>query len=409
MNTNLLYIVKHITAQYGADILNDSRRVNSLFADLAKDEPRPAKRALIAALEAGFHQALRNAGEAGRGAALADLARRLHQDEGYDLTLCADTLELLAAALCGEQQAKPETAPQCAACGNTLQEGWKACPYCGAVYGAARSSPPQPAPPQSPPVQPRIQAAPSAPPESFVQIQGGTFMMGSPANEPGRGADEIQHQVTVSAFYMGEYEVTQREWCEVMGNNPSHFKGDNLPVEQVSWYDAVAYCNRRSEWEGLKPAYTIHGTDVSWNRNANGCRLPTEAEWEYACRAGTSGPFNTGSNITTGQAIYDGNYPYNNNAKGANRRKTVEAGSFAANAWGLYDMHGNVYELCWDWYGNYSSGAQIDPAGPSTGSYRVIRGGSWNNSARGVRSSVRNGVGPSSRGSDIGFRLARSQ
>jgi tetratricopeptide (TPR) repeat protein len=137
MNTSLLKVINYITAQYGADILNDSRRVNALLADLAKDDPRPAKRALIAALEAGFHQALRNAGEAGRGAALADLARRLHQDEGYDLTLCADTLELLAAALCGERQPEPETAPHCAACGRELQKDWKACPYCGVAYGTS--------------------------------------------------------------------------------------------------------------------------------------------------------------------------------------------------------------------------------------------------------------------------------
>jgi formylglycine-generating enzyme required for sulfatase activity len=232
-------------------------------------------------------------------------------------------------------------------------------------------------------------------------------MMGSPANEPGRENDEIQHQVTVSAFYMGKYEVTQREWCEVMGNNPSYFKGDNLPVEQVSWYDAVEYCNRRSEWEGLKPAYTIHGTDVSWNRNANGCRLPTEAEWEYACRAGTSGPFSTGNNITTDQANYNGNYPYNN-AKGTHRKKTVAVGIFAPNAWGLYDMHGNVYEWCWDWYGDYPRGAQTDPAGPSIGASRVVRGGSWNSDARHLRSAVRYNSAPPYRYDYIGFRLTRS-
>jgi formylglycine-generating enzyme required for sulfatase activity len=242
----------------------------------------------------------------------------------------------------------------------------------------------------------------------MVKIPGGTFTMGSPANEPERFDDEVRHQVTVSTFYMGKYEVTQKEWREVMGNNPSRFQGDNLPVEQVSWYEAVEYCNKRSQREGLTPAYTIHGENVRWNRNANGYRLPTEAEWEYACRAGTIGPFNTGNNISTSQANYDGNYPYNNNAKGANRRKTVEVGSFAANAWGLYDMHGNVYELCWDWYGNYSSGTQTNPAGASTGSYRVIRGGSWYNSARVVRASSRDNGTSSYRDNHLGFRLVRS-
>jgi formylglycine-generating enzyme required for sulfatase activity len=181
-----------------------------------------------------------------------------------------------------------------------------------------------------------------------VKIQGGTFMMGSPANEPGRDSDETQHQVTVSSFYMNRYEVTQAEYRAVMWTNPSRFKGDNLPVEEVSWYDAVAYCNQRSEAEGLNPAYVINGTDVRWNRAVNGYRLPTEAEWEYACRAGTTTPFNTGDNITTDQANYEGNNPYNNNAKGVYRERPVNVGSFAANPWGLYDMHGNVWEWCWD-------------------------------------------------------------
>jgi formylglycine-generating enzyme required for sulfatase activity len=232
--------------------------------------------------------------------------------------------------------------------------------------------------------------------------------MGSPANEPERDDGEIQHQVTVSTFYMGKYEITQKEWREVMGNNPSHFQGDNLPVEKVSWDDAVEYCNKRSQREGLAPAYTEKRRKVSWNRNANGYRLPTEAEWEYACRAGTSGPFNTGNNITTGQANYDGNAPYNNNAKGTYRKKTVDVGSFASNPWGLYDMHGNVYEWCWDWYGDYTSGAQIDRAGPSTGSNRVMRGGSWYFYARYVRSSYRRYFSPSFRVNYLGFRLVRS-
>jgi formylglycine-generating enzyme required for sulfatase activity len=227
------------------------------------------------------------------------------------------------------------------------------------------------------------QARAAAPPpvrqvsSSMVRINGGTFTMGSPASEPGRFDNEgPQHSVTVSSFYMGKYEVTQREWREVMGNNPSNFKGDDLPVEQVSWYDVVEYCNKRSQREGLAAAYTINGTNVTWNKSANGYRLPTEAEWEYACRAGTTTPFSTGNNITTSQANYNGNYPYNGNAKGTYQLKTTPAGSFAPNAWGLYDMHGNVWEWCWDWYGDYAQ-AQTDPMGAGSGSSRVNRGGSW--------------------------------
>jgi formylglycine-generating enzyme required for sulfatase activity len=255
---------------------------------------------------------------------------------------------------------------------------------------------------------------------NMIRIQGGTFTMGSPANEPERRDDETQHQVTVNGFYMGKYQVTQREYQEVRGTNPSFFKGDNLPVEHVSWYDAVEYCNKLSQIEGLTPAYTIdksrsdinniNGNDdvrwlVTWNRNADGYRLPTEAEWEYACRAGTKTPFYTGNNITTDNANYDGNYPYNNNSNGIYRRETTKAGSFKANPWGLYDMHGNVWDWCWDWYGDYSNEKQKDPTGAASGIYRVFRGGSWNSSA--VRSASRYMITPSFRGDYIGFRLAR--
>jgi formylglycine-generating enzyme required for sulfatase activity len=249
-------------------------------------------------------------------------------------------------------------------------------------------------------------------PDNFVRIKGGTYMMGSPADEPEREDDEIQHQVTVSGFYMGKYEVTQKEYEEVMGTNPSAFEGDNLPVENVSWYDAVEYCNKRSQKEGLTPAYTISGEGdnrtVDWNYKANGYRLPTEAEWEYACRAGTTTPFSTGNNITTSQANYDGNYPYNNNAEGTNREKTTAVGSFAPNAWGLYDMHGNVFEWCWDWYGAYSGGSQTDPVGAVTSTYRVARGGSWRDDGLYLRSARRDDDYPSSWFYSLGFRLVRS-
>jgi formylglycine-generating enzyme required for sulfatase activity len=147
---------------------------------------------------------------------------------------------------------------------------------------------------------------------------------------------------------------------------------------------------------------------VTWDRNANGYRLPTEAEWEYACRAGTTTPFSTGNNITTSQANYDGNYPYNNNAKGVYREKTVNVGSFAPNGWGLYDMHGNVWEWCWDWYGDYTSGAEANPAGPATGARRVGRGGCRNSYAQNLRSARRNFYAPSVQSGSVGFRLVRN-
>jgi formylglycine-generating enzyme required for sulfatase activity len=147
---------------------------------------------------------------------------------------------------------------------------------------------------------------------------------------------------------------------------------------------------------------------VTWSRNANGYRLPTEAEWEYACRAGTTTPFNIGNNITTGNANYNGNYPYNNNAKGIYRESTTVVGSFAPNLWGLYDMHGNVWEWCWDWYGNYSSGAQTDPRGVVSGSLRVERGGSWSNGGLYARSAYRAAYYQNIGHSNLGFRLVRS-
>jgi len=241
-----------------------------------------------------------------------------------------------------------------------------------------------------------------AAPDGFVRVEGGTFTMGSPANEPERRYNEVQHQVTVGSFYLGKYEVTQKEYQEMMGTNPSRYKGDNLPVENVIWYDAVEYCNKRSQKEGLTPAYTISGSGdnrtITWNRNANGYRLPTEAEWEYACRAGTTTAYNTGASISDNTGWYKDN----------SGDTTHPVGQKPANAWGLYDMHGNVLEWCWDWYGNYSSGAQPDPAGASSGSFRVLRGGCWFSPARDARSAWRGNNYPSSRRIYLGFRVARN-
>jgi len=257
-----------------------------------------------------------------------------------------------------------------------------------------------------------VYAQQDAAPDGFVRIQGGTFTMGSPAYETGRDQDEDQHQVTISGFYMGRYEVMQKEYQRIMGTNPSNFKGDYLPVENVSWYDAIEYCNRRSQREGLTPAYTIDKKQrdpnnknhydtvkwtVTWNKNANGYRLPTEAEWEYACRAGTTSAYNTGANISDDTGWYDAN----------SGGKTRPAGQKTANDWGLYDMHGNVVEWCWDWYGAYSSGAQTDPAGPSAGDNRVKRGGCWLDNASSARSVGRSSFHPNDGSYYIGFRLVR--
>lgn len=259
----------------------------------------------------------------------------------------------------------------------------------------------------------------SEPTEGFVLIEGGTFQMGSPDSEPWRSADETQHTVTVSDFYISPYELTQAEYEAVMGENPSNFSGEDLPVENVSWLDAVAYCNARSEQENLTPAYTIDGTNVTWNREADGYRLPTEAEWEYACRAGTETPFNTENSPSAEEVNYYGHYPYEiegnyfsqgnlETQPGIYRETTVAVGSFEPNALGLYDMHGNVSEWVWDYYGAYPAKEQTDPTGPETGALRVYRGGGWNDFAKNMRSAYRATLEPELMSFNIGIRLVRN-
>jgi formylglycine-generating enzyme required for sulfatase activity len=254
--------------------------------------------------------------------------------------------------------------------------------------------------------------AQNRPGDDFVLIRGGTFTMGSPASEPERGTDETQHRVTVGDFYIAKSSVTQRDYAALMSNNPSEFKGDNLPLENVSWFDAVRFCNARSAREGLTPAYTISGETVTWNRAANGYRLPTEAEWEYACRAGTTTPFNVGNNITDREANFYNNYGYNNNSSGrvtgGYRGRTTEVNSYRANSWGLFDMHGNVADWCWDWYGEYGTAAQTNPQDAASGTLRVNRGGGWNDFPKHIRSAYRAATPPGNNSFNLGFRLARN-
>ena len=255
--------------------------------------------------------------------------------------------------------------------------------------------------------------------DGLVLINGGTFEMGSPETEMQREIDETQHEVTVSDFYIGRYEVTQSEYEEVMGENPSNFKGENLPVENVTWYNAIEYCNRLSEQEGLTPVYTIDGESVSWDRGANGYRLPTEAEWEYAARAGTTTPFNTENSISAKESNYYGYYPYGieenyfsqenlETEPGEYRQTTVEVDSFSPNNWGLYNIHGNVAEWCFDYYGEYDLENTNNPSGPTTGTLKVNRGGGWNDYAKHLRSAYRASTTPEQGMSNIGFRVTRN-
>lgn len=205
------------------------------------------------------------------------------------------------------------------------------------------------------------------------------------------------HQITVDTFCIGKYQVTQRRWKEVMGTNPSSFKGDDLPVEGVSWYDAISYCNTLSKKEGYEGCYRINGKSVNFLPSATGYRLPTEVEWEYTARGGNRKDsfFYSGSNILEEVAWYDKN----------SGNKTHPVGQKRANGLGLYDMSGNVWEWCWDWKDAYPSSAQVNPLGSTTGSYRVGRGGSWGRSAGYCPVSYRLSCTPSFACCSLGFRL----
>ena len=207
---------------------------------------------------------------------------------------------------------------------------------------------------------------------------------------------------------MGQTQVTQALWEKVMGNNPSRFKGSDLPVETVSWFDAVRFCNALSAAVGLSPAYRIGSGDedaddpsehpsVEWDRASAGYRLPTEAEWEYAARAGTSHRYAGGDDA--------GAVAWTEKNSG---KETHAVGEKRANAWGLHDLSGNVWEWCWDWFGAYPSEPVSDPAGPASGSLRVLRGGSWYSSARSARVANRIDDHPGFRDDIIGLRLSRT-
>jgi formylglycine-generating enzyme required for sulfatase activity len=209
----------------------------------------------------------------------------------------------------------------------------------------------------------------------MVKIPGGRFLMGSPETEAKRDDDEgPQHYVNVPEFFMGKYPVTQAQWQAVMGNNPSYFKGKNRPVEKVSWNEATKFCQKLSKKTGRD------------------YRLPSEAEWEYACRAGTKTPFYFGETITPELVNYNGNYTYSNGPEGKYRKETTDVGNFPPNSFGLYDMHGNVSEWCQDvWHSNYD-GAPVDGSAWVNGgnsSRRVRRGGSWFDYPRWCRSANR--------------------
>lgn len=243
---------------------------------------------------------------------------------------------------------------------------------------------------------------------NMAHIPSGTFTMGSPESEPARLPSEgPQTQVTISrGFLIGKHEVTQGEYLNVMGTNPSAFAGDlSLPVETVSWDAAMAYCaalTAKERDEGLLPAGFAY-------------RLPTEAEWEYACRAGTTTAFHFGDSIRSGMANFNGRYEYPPcgggsywcyNPSGVYLSATTKTGNYAPNVWGLHDMHGNLAEWCHDWFAdNLPGGSVTDPQGPATGEIRITKGGNWDDNGWGCRSASRFSIYQDARNSSIGFRV----
>jgi len=231
----------------------------------------------------------------------------------------------------------------------------------------------------------------------LAPIPAGAFTMGSPPAEPGRELREVQHTITLRRpFLLGETPVTQRLWELAMGKCPAFRKDPDRPVEKVSWLDAVAFCNRLSELEGYAPVYEVVGRDVSWREGADGFRLPTEAEWEYAARAGQRLPF-------AGAAVPGEVGWIQENSGGG----TMPVGRKLPNGWGLLDMTGNVHEWVWDRYGAYPTAAVTDPRGAERGNARVYRGGCYESPASAARVAARLRIHPTYKSSTLGLRIAR--
>lgn len=255
--------------------------------------------------------------------------------------------------------------------------------------------------------------------DSLILIEGGTFLMGSPNTERQRQSDETQHEVTISAFWCDPCEVRQSDYERVMGVNPSHFSGADLPVENVTWYDAVAYCNALSTEAGLTPVYTVEGDAVTWDRSANGYRLLTEAEWEYAARAGTQNIFYGEDQVHSDRYNFEASYPYLIEENYVHHRdktvvtsryrgQTINVDELTPNAFGLYNMLGNVSEWCFDYYGEYDLENTVDPAGALSGHLRINRGGSYIDFGKHLRCAYRSATNPIDPDQNLGFRVCRN-
>ncbi len=268
-----------------------------------------------------------------------------------------------------------------------------------------------------------------------VIIDAGEFLMGSSLKEPGHRVDEVPHLVQISQpFLLGKHEVTQRQFEQIMAFTPSHFMNtaegktkvlkldtNEFPVERVSWFDAIAFCNQLSKKDGYSPYYKMTNVQhdghsikqaVLTIEGGNGYRLPTEAEWEYACRASSTQRFHFGSTSSSKKANFIARGPsiYGSRGKEVSMGRTTKVGSYPPNHWGLHDMHGNVAEWCWDWYSKdyYTHSLPKNPLGPNSGHHRILRGGSWLVNEASCRSASRFYLTGDQRKYFAGFRVART-
>ena len=375
-------VLRSLVLERGTDIYKaeNGHKLRAFLSDMAVAFPKERKTLNIAIQENIPSKLLGydNKAEDERQIAMYDCVYQLEEDCGLSKERATEVVNSLAVGLGWgvELQQKP-----------TPQE-----PQQQPTQPAASSAPVQ-QPSQPTPIPPQVNT-----PQNMVYVEGGTFWMGSERDY----YEKPVHEVTVSSFYMGKYEVTQEEYQAVMGSNPSMFKGNNRPVEYVSWYDAVAYCNRLSKKEGFTPCYSASGNNITCNWNANGYRLPTEAEWEYAARGG----INKDDYIYSGSNdIYEVAWWYENSWG-----MTHDVGTKKANSLGIYDMSGNVWEWCWDWFNDayYSKSPRNNPTGATAGSGRVYRGGSWIFDYVVFPVSNRYYNVPNFRDDDLGFRVVRS-
>ena len=375
-------VLRSLVLEQGTDIYKaeNGHKLKAFLSDIAVAFPKERKTLNIAIQEnipsklLGYDKKA----EDERQIAMYDCVYQLEEDCGLSKERATEVVNYLAVGLgwSVKLQQKP-----------TSQE-----PQQQPTQPAASSAPVQ-QPSQPTPIPPQVNT-----PQNMVCVEGGTFLMGSERYDN----EKPVHEVKVSSFYMGKYEVAQEEYQDVMGSNPSDFRGNNRPVENVSWYKAVEYCNRLSKKEGLTPCYSGSGDNITCNWNANGYRLPTEAEWEYAARGG----------INKDDYIYSGSNDINEVAWYIKNswRKTHNVGTKKANSLGIYDMSGNVDEWCWDWYDEayYSKSPRNNPTGTSAGADRVVHGGYWYDVS--VRCAVfyRSHGNQGLRQDNIGFRVVRA-